>query len=62
VDSEFGKLTLAGPAFRMAEGEGGITRPPPRVGQHSAEILHAAGYSEAEIAALRAVGATGAAG
>jgi len=62
VDSEFGKLTLAGPAFRMAEGEGGITRPPPRVGQHSAEILHAAGYSEAEIAALRAAGATGAAG
>lgn len=59
VDSEFGPLTLAGPAFRMAEGEGGITRPPPRVGQHSAEILTAAGYSAEEIAALRAAGATG---
>ncbi|MCC6716943.1 MAG: CoA transferase [Acetobacteraceae bacterium] len=59
VDSEFGPLTLAGPAFRMAEGEGGITRPPPRVGQHSAEILAAAGYSANEIAALRAAGATG---
>jgi crotonobetainyl-CoA:carnitine CoA-transferase CaiB-like acyl-CoA transferase len=59
VDSEFGPLTLAGPAFRMAEGEGGITRPPPRVGQHSAEILAAAGYSAEEIAGLRAVGATG---
>ena len=59
VDSDFGKLTLAGPAFRMNEGEGGITRPPPRVGQHSTEILAAAGYSAAEIAALREAGATG---
>jgi len=59
VDSEFGTLTLAGPAFRMAEGEGGITRPPPRLGQHSTEVLRDAGYSEAEIAALREAGATG---
>lgn len=58
VDSEFGMLTLAGPAFRMAQGEGGITRPPPRVGQHSAEIFREAGYSAEEIAALRAAGAT----
>ena len=58
VDSEFGPLTLVGPAFRMAEGEGGITRPPPRVGQHSEEILRAAGYSNDEIEALRAAGAT----
>lgn len=59
VGSEFGPLTLAGPAFRMAEGEGGITRPPPRVGQHSEEILREAGYSVADITALRAAGATG---
>jgi crotonobetainyl-CoA:carnitine CoA-transferase CaiB-like acyl-CoA transferase len=59
VDSEFGKLTLAGPAFRMAAGEGGITRPPPRVGQHSDEVLLAAGYSAGEIAGLRAAGALG---
>ena len=58
VDSEFGPLTLAGPAFRMAEGEGGITRPPPRVGQHSEEILRESGFTESEIAALRAAGAT----
>jgi crotonobetainyl-CoA:carnitine CoA-transferase CaiB-like acyl-CoA transferase len=58
VDSEFGPLTLAGPAFRMAEGEGGITRPPPRVGQHSEEILRESGFTESEIAALRKAGAT----
>ena len=57
VGSEFGTLKLAGPAFRMEEGEGGITRPPPRVGQHSDEILREAGYSADEIAALRASGA-----
>lgn len=59
VESEFGPLKLAGPAFRMEAGEGGITRPPPRVGQHSEEILREAGYSAGEITALRASGATG---
>ncbi len=59
VDSEFGPLTLAGPAFRLAEGSGGITRRPPRVGEHTAEILGAAGYSDGEIADLRASGAVG---
>jgi crotonobetainyl-CoA:carnitine CoA-transferase CaiB-like acyl-CoA transferase len=58
VESEFGPLTLAGPAFRMAEGEGGITRPPPRVGQHSEEILREAGYSPDEIEKLRAAAVT----
>ena len=40
-------------------GSGGITRRPPRVGEHTAEILGAAGYSDAEIAALRETGAVG---
>lgn len=59
VDSAFGELTLAGPAFRMAQGEGGITRPPPRVGEHSEEVLREAGFSADEVAGLRAAGALG---
>jgi crotonobetainyl-CoA:carnitine CoA-transferase CaiB-like acyl-CoA transferase len=37
------------------------TRPrhPPTIGQHSDEILHAAGFAEAEIAQLRAAGTVG---
>jgi formyl-CoA transferase len=31
----------------------------PNVGEHSAEVLRAAGYSDAEIAALRAEGVIG---
>ena len=59
VDSEFGPLRLAGASFRLAEGNGGITRPPPRVDQHGAEILAEAGYSGDDIAALKAEGALG---
>jgi crotonobetainyl-CoA:carnitine CoA-transferase CaiB-like acyl-CoA transferase len=59
VSSEFGPLTLAGPAFKLAEGSGGITRPPPRVGEHTEEILRAAGYTDTDITTLRACGAVG---
>ncbi len=59
VDSEFGPLRLTGASFRLAEGNGGMTRPPPRVDEHGAEILAEAGYSGDEIAALRAAGALG---
>lgn len=37
--------------------ETGVRRPPPRLGEHSAEVLAEAGYTAEEIAHLRALGA-----
>jgi crotonobetainyl-CoA:carnitine CoA-transferase CaiB-like acyl-CoA transferase len=56
VQSPDGELTLVGSGFRLAHGTGGIDRPPPRIGEHSAEILAEAGYNEREIAAFRDAG------
>ena len=56
VHSAEGELTLVGSGFRLAHGGGGIDRPPPKIGEHSAEILAEAGYDQAEIAALSADG------
>jgi crotonobetainyl-CoA:carnitine CoA-transferase CaiB-like acyl-CoA transferase len=58
VQSADGELTLVGSGFRLAHGGGGIDRPPPRIGEHNAEILAEAGYDAAEIAALKEEGVT----
>jgi crotonobetainyl-CoA:carnitine CoA-transferase CaiB-like acyl-CoA transferase len=58
VEADYGSLTLAGSGFRLDHGGGSITRPPPRLGEHNAEILAAAGYSDTEIAALKDEGVT----
>ncbi|HXP03926.1 MAG TPA: CoA transferase [Stellaceae bacterium] len=58
VQSDEGELTLVGSGFRLAHGGGGIDRPPPRIGEHNAEILAEAGYDAAEIAALKEEGVT----
>ena len=55
IDSLEWPLTLVGSGFRLSEG---IDRPPPRLGEHAAETLAEAGYSDAEIAALREEGVT----
>ena len=56
VDSPYGPLRLVGPGFKLAHGSGAIDTPPPRVGEHTEEILSAAGYSAEEIAQWRAEG------
>jgi len=44
---------------RFGRIEGGIARPPPQAGEHSAAILGELGYSAAEIAALKAISVIG---
>jgi len=56
VASDEGELTLVGSGFRLAHGGGSIDRPPPRIGEHNAEILAEAGYDVAEIGALAGEG------
>lgn len=56
VDSPYGPLRLIGPGFKLAHGGGGIDRPPPLVGEHTDEILTAAGFGADDIARWRADG------
>jgi crotonobetainyl-CoA:carnitine CoA-transferase CaiB-like acyl-CoA transferase len=52
-----GKIRLAGIASRWSRAGPGIDRHPPRLGEHSVEVLREAGYSDAEISRLCREGA-----
>ncbi len=54
-----GPIRMAGLPLKFTETPGAVTLPPPRLGEHTAQVLRGLGYSAAEIAELAASGAIG---
>jgi crotonobetainyl-CoA:carnitine CoA-transferase CaiB-like acyl-CoA transferase len=50
-------ITLARCGFKLSDGDPAVSAPPPQLGEHTVEILHAIGYSNAEIGRLQQSGA-----
>jgi crotonobetainyl-CoA:carnitine CoA-transferase CaiB-like acyl-CoA transferase len=57
-DPELGQLRFPGPAAHFSATPGGLRRLPPRLGEHSVEVLAEAGYGEGDIDAMLTAGAT----
>ena len=53
-----GPIRLTGIPSQWSESALAITRHPPRLGEHSVEVLREAGLSDAEIESLKSEGAT----
>jgi crotonobetainyl-CoA:carnitine CoA-transferase CaiB-like acyl-CoA transferase len=51
-----GEIRLLSQPIRMSRSASRIAAPPPEPGQHSAEVLREAGYTDEQIASLRAMG------
>ena len=56
---DLGPIKMAGLPVKFTETPGQIRTPPPRLGQHSADVLRRAGYSDADISAMGESGAIG---
>jgi crotonobetainyl-CoA:carnitine CoA-transferase CaiB-like acyl-CoA transferase len=50
-------ITVARAGFKLSDGQPTADAPPPRLGQHTDEVLASLGYAPQDIAALRAAGA-----
>ena len=49
-----GRLVTANPAVSFSRTPAGLHRPPPRLGEHTREVMEEAGFPEAEIVAIEA--------
>ncbi len=56
VDGHYGPMTLIGSGFKLAHGGGEVDRAPATLGEHSAEVLLEAGYSDTEVSEMRDAG------
>ncbi|GFG49361.1 hypothetical protein CQY20_07055 [Mycolicibacterium agri] len=53
IDSPVGELKLPAPPYKLSRTPASVRTAPPKHGQHTDEVLEAAGFSPAEIARLR---------
>jgi len=56
---QLGPIRMASPPIQLSASRAAITRPPPRLGQHSEEVLLQLGFSKIEIEQFGAQGAVG---
>lgn len=56
AETPYGSVRLMGSGFKLAQGGGRLDSAPPQLGAHTDTVLRETGYSQEEIAALRANG------